>query len=160
MLKISRVAPLFAMAAFSISGADLQSGVNAFDRGDYTSALKELKPFSRKGDSLAQVMLGLMYYQAKGVTQDYHEALRLFLLAADQGEGMAQLSIGFMYSGGQGVDRNFAQSYMRFTLCAATPEVRDNCIKNRELVKGQMTSAQIAEGERLIAAWKQRIGKK
>jgi|SRR5579885_1105911 TPR repeat protein len=95
-LKIAGVGWLLATGMMPLAGADLQAGVHAFDRGDYVTALRELKPLAEKGNPLAQVTLGLMYYQGKGVAQDFHEAMSLFLRAADQGEGMAQLSIGFM----------------------------------------------------------------
>jgi hypothetical protein len=49
---------------------------------------------------------------------------------------------------------------MRFSLCTTTPEVKENCIKNRELVSRQMTAAQIAEGQRLATAWKQKHAKR
>jgi len=159
MFALIAVMPLL-IAALPIMASDLQTGVHAFDKGDYATALKELKPLAEKGNSLAQVTLGLMYYQGNGVAQDYHEALKLFLRAADHGEGMAQLSIGFMYGAGQGVERDFVQSYMRFSLCTTIPEVRVNCVKNRELVIHQMTPAQIAEGQRLAMAWKQKTAVK
>ena len=132
---------------------DLQLGIHAFDSGDYTTALRALKPLADEGNPYAQVTLGLMYYESKGVMQDYHEALNWFLRAANQGEQMAQLSLGFMYGAGQGVEQDFVQSYMRFSLCLNDPDVGANCTKNRELTAGQMTTAQIAEGQRLAAGW-------
>lgn len=160
MPKLIRFLPLLVTVALPIAASDLKTGVDAFDKGDYATALRELKPLAEKGQSVAQVTLGLMYYQANGVAQDLHEALKWFLRAADQGEEMAQLSLGFLYAAGQGVDRDFVQAYMRLSLCLADPNVGANCRKNRELVSHQMTPAQIAEGQRLAADWKQKHSKK
>jgi Sel1 repeat len=132
---------------------DLQAGFHAFDTGDYITALEKLKPLAEQGNSIAQVDVGLIYYEARGVAQDYFEASKWFLRAADQGEGMAQLRLGFMYGAGQGVTQDFVQSYMRFTLCTTVPKVQDNCVKNKDLLSRRMMPAQIAEGERLAREW-------
>jgi hypothetical protein len=135
-------------------GADLQTGVNAVKNGDYATALRELKPLAEKDEPLAQVMLGLMYYQGKGVQQDYKEALQLYLRAADQGEATAQMPLGVMYGTGQGIEQDLVEAYMRFSLCLSDPEVGANCAKNREGVSHLMTPAQIVEAQGLAKTWK------
>lgn len=154
MPHTSRLLLLCAAATALIWGADLRTGVDAYDKGDFATALRELKPLADKGNSLAQVTLGLMYYEGKGVAQDYKEALKLYLSAADQGKAMAQLSLGFMYAAGQGVREDFVQAYMRFSLCVADPLVGTNCSKNREIVARKMTKSQITEADRLAKLWK------
>ncbi len=47
--------------------------------------------------------LGAMYYQGKGVPQDYAEAARWYWKAAEQGSVDAQFLLGFMHDKGQGV---------------------------------------------------------
>jgi TPR repeat protein len=89
---------------FAIAGPllaqDLDKGQSAFEAGDYTTALKELKPNAEQGFAEAQYNLGWMYDNGDGVPQDYAEALKWYTLAAEQGDTMAQFNLGVMYDNG------------------------------------------------------------
>ena len=65
--------------------ADFQAGVEAYDRGDYATALKEWRPLAEEGDAASQANLGAMYDEGQGVPQDYVQAHLWFNLAAAQG---------------------------------------------------------------------------
>ena len=69
----------------------------AFDRGDYATTLRLLRPLADQGDVYAQYNLGVMHDKAHGVPQNYAEALKWYRLAADQGHAVAQGSLGSMY---------------------------------------------------------------
>ncbi len=56
--------------------ADLQAGAEAYDRGDYATALKEWRPLAEQGHAKAQYNLGVMYDDGEGVAQDYAEAVK------------------------------------------------------------------------------------
>ena len=60
----------------------------------------------KKGDTLAQFVLGVMYRDGEGVEQSFKEALKWFKKAANGGDAMAQLNIGLLYSNGQGVKQD------------------------------------------------------
>ncbi len=47
--------------------ADFQAGVDAYERGDYDTALKEWRPLAEQGHAQAQLNLGIMYSQGLGV---------------------------------------------------------------------------------------------
>jgi len=62
--------------SFHISGtvvfADpLVDGQATYNRGDYATALKLLRPLARQGNANAENNLGWMYDQGHGVTQDF-----------------------------------------------------------------------------------------
>jgi hypothetical protein len=59
-----------------------------------------------------------MYFNAKGVPQDYAEALKWFQLAAEQGWGRSQGNLGYMYINGQGVPQDYAEALKWFQLAA------------------------------------------
>jgi len=64
----------------------------------------------------AQVSLGLMYRDGRGVEKDEREAVKWFRKAADQGNANGQWKLGGMYDGGRGVerdDREAAQWYRK-----------------------------------------------
>ncbi len=69
--------------------ADFEAGMEAYDRGDYATALKEWRPLAEQGDANAQFNLGSMYEYGEGVPQDDKEAARWFRLAAEQGYAKA-----------------------------------------------------------------------
>ena len=60
----------------SASSADWQKGLDAFDRGDYATALREWTPLGKRGDAVAQFMLGAMYAEGKGVPQNGKTAVK------------------------------------------------------------------------------------
>ena len=68
---------------------DLQAGVEAYNRGDYATALKEWRPLAEQGDALAQYNLGVMYFMGQGVPQDVVQAHLWLNLAAAQGNELA-----------------------------------------------------------------------
>jgi TPR repeat protein len=77
--------------------ADVEAGLQAYKKGDYSTALKELRPLAEHGDAQAQGVLGRMYDFGHGVPQDYKEAVKWYRLAADQGLATAQNHLGWMY---------------------------------------------------------------
>ena len=83
--------------------AGFAEGVAAWDRGDYATALQELRPLAEQGDALAQFNLGTMYHHGQGLPQDYAQSMSWYRKAADQGHSKAQNNIGLMYDQGKGV---------------------------------------------------------
>ncbi len=54
--------------------ADSQAGKEAYRRGDFETAVKELRPLAEKGHTEAQFHLGVMYSQGLGVPKDSVQA--------------------------------------------------------------------------------------
>ncbi len=67
-----------------------QKGMDAYDRGDYGTALKEFRPLAEQGHTEAQMNLGIMYSQGQGVPKDYVQAYRWYTLAVGQGDDLAE----------------------------------------------------------------------
>ena len=62
-----------------------------------------------------------------------------------------------MYANGHGVPQDYIQAHMWWNLSASRqtdPVMRDDAIKNRDIVARMMTPAQIAEAQRLASAWR------
>ncbi len=97
---------------------DFQRGMDAYNRGNYATALKEWMPLAEKGDAEAQYNLGFMYSKGQGVSQDHKEAVKWFRLAAKQGDSIAQHQLGVMYRDGQGVSQNYIEAIKWFRLAA------------------------------------------
>ena len=69
--------------------------------------MRLLRPLAEQGKAQAQNGLGAMYYNGKGVAQDFKEAVKWYRLAAAQGYASAQLNFGAMYYEGKGVTEDF-----------------------------------------------------
>ena len=93
-----------------------------------------------------------MYRDAQGVPQDYAQAIHWFHSAAAQGEAMAQVNLGAMYGDGRGVPQDYVLAHMWFNLAAS--KGLEVAADNREIVAKQMTTAQIAEAQKMAREWK------
>ena len=78
------IAVLLGSAGEGRSG-DLNKGVDAYDKGDYATALREFEPLAERGDASAQYNLGMMYTIGRGVPQGDKTAAKWYRLAAEQG---------------------------------------------------------------------------
>ena len=70
-------------------GADFQKGMVAFNKGDFTTALNELRPLAEQGNVEAQYRLGWMFRHGKGVIQDIVFAHMWWNIAASHGHPIA-----------------------------------------------------------------------
>jgi TPR repeat protein len=100
------------------ASADFQKGFDAYESGDYATALKEFRSLADKGDAGAQYNLGLMYDNGDGVTQDYNVAASWYKLAAEQGLAEAQYELGLSYDIGQGVTQDYKTAFKWYRLAA------------------------------------------
>jgi len=75
-----------------------------------TGAASDIQPLAVKGDSTAQFQLGTLYYQGKGVKQDYSQAFLWYRRAAQQDNSDAQYSLGNMYLMGEGIEQDDYQA--------------------------------------------------
>jgi uncharacterized protein len=98
--------------------ADYQAGMDANNRGDYATALREWRPLAEQGFTAAQFNLGQLYANGQGVPQDYVQARQWWEKAAAQGDANAQVSLGALYDNGQGVPKNYKTAVYWFRLSA------------------------------------------
>jgi TPR repeat protein len=115
-------------------------------------AVRLLRPLADQGNADAQMKLGFMYVAGEGIPQDYVEALKWFRLAADQRQANAQCFLGLMYFEGRGVLRDYVSAHMWLDLAAAGGI--EDAAEYRHALTAKMTSAQVAEAQRLAREWK------
>jgi TPR repeat protein len=80
-----------------------EDGAAAYNRGDYTAARRLWLPLAEEGNADAQTMLGIIYEEGHGVTQDFAAAVTWYRRAADQGHPDAQFYLACMHDFGKGV---------------------------------------------------------
>ena len=131
--------------------AGLREGWAAYDRGDYATAMQELRPVAEQGDAYAQSLLGTMYYDGEGVPQDYALAVEWYRKAAEQGQPFAAYNLGNLYFFGEGVPQDLVHAFIWYDRAAS---------QRRDAVAMLMTPAQIAEAQKLARKWWTKHGRK
>lgn len=96
--------------ASAVSAQDFEKGQQAYNSGDYAAALVELKFLAERGHTGAQILLGWMCAEGKGVAQDHKEAVAWFRKAAEQGDVTGINTLAFMYYTGQGVEKSYKEA--------------------------------------------------
>ncbi len=110
---------VLAAALAGVAGADFQTGVAAYQRGDWAAALREWQRVAERGDANAQYNMGLLYTLGHGVPQDLRCAAEWYEKAARQGVPAAQYNLGVIYANGQGVPQNVTEARQWFERAAA-----------------------------------------
>ena len=123
-------------------------------RASYHKLHKEV---AEQGDSYAQRFLGDSYYLGLEVTQDYAEAAKWYKKAAEQGDSVSQIILGAMYEKGKGISKDFVEAYKWFSISGETGNGR---MYIEKLGKRKMTTAQIAEAQKLTRPWIKKYQKK
>ena len=86
--------------ALPLGAAELDAGADAYERGDYATAIKEWAPLALSGDSAAQYNLALLYHFGLGTAPDINQAVEWYSRAAEQGQPDAQVAIGDLFLAG------------------------------------------------------------
>ena len=157
--------PLFSAVAQSLE-ADMKRAAGAYERKDMPTAVRIWKTWAAKGNAEAQTLLGAMYWSGEGVPRDHKEAAKLYLQAAQQGYARAQNDIGFMLGFGEGIpphDDVEAYKWIKLAIDRYTAKNQDRleqARKDLETLRSRMTTAQIAEAEKRVKAWKPAVSKR
>jgi TPR repeat protein len=107
------------------TSSTVSTGVAAYDRGDYFTALRTLQPSAQAGDGLAQYHLGVMYLNGYGVPKKPELALEWLSKAASAGVRDAQSYMGAFNRRGDLVPRNYEEA-MRWYLRAAKQDYENS----------------------------------
>jgi hypothetical protein len=113
------VLAIFSLAFSSAAAAgDYQDGRDAYDAGDFDTAMAAWAPAAESGDADSQYGMGLLYSEGIVVPMDDIQALKWFGLAADQGHGGAQYKLGVMHANGWGVPMSEVEAMKWYQLAA------------------------------------------
>ena len=100
----------------------------------------------KDGNAVAMVNLGLMYASGEGVVKDDKEAVKWYRKASELGNAGAMNNLGVMYANGEGVIEDAVEAYGWFNVAVANGYKR--AAELPEKIKNDMTSEQIAEGQK------------
>ena len=117
-MKKLLVCIMFVLLGTQMSAQEIDKGYEAYNDGDYATALKEWKPLAEQGYAFAQYNLGILYEYGNGVPKDYAEAVKWYRLSAEQGYAISQYSLGLMHINGYGVLKDKAEAVKWWRLSA------------------------------------------
>lgn len=78
----------------------MNAAMRAYNAGNFDAAVKLFVPLANKGDPVAQLRLGTLYYAGKGVQENEKMAVALFTKSANQGNTEAMLQLGNAFTFG------------------------------------------------------------
>ena len=136
---------MLSLAFTPLDAQDYQRGMDAYEAGDYVTAIQEWTPLAEQGNGNAQWYLGVMSEHGQGILQDYAAAFKLYSLAAKQGDAYAQNRLGNMYQYGHFVLQDNVMSHMWYNMASANGV--DMVGKSRDELAVIMTSADISKAQ-------------
>ena len=98
---------------------EYQEAIDAYNREDYKTSYRLIRPLAKKGFAQAQYNLGVLYLKGKGVKANLIKAKKLFEFAAEQGVVKAQNKLALMHVKGIGVVKDFNKAIEWWNLAAA-----------------------------------------
>lgn len=113
------------MASPLALGEAFQAGLNALERGHYSTAMRAWLKLARDGAAEAQNNVGHMYEEGYGVSQSYAQAMTWYKQAAEQSLPEAQHNVGMLYYHGYGTAQNYPVA-MQWFKRAAQQELADS----------------------------------
>ena len=82
---------------------------------------------AKAGDPNAQLALGVIYENGKGVKQNYAEAVYWYRKSAEQGNIIAQDNLGVMYENGRGVGQDYVEALKWYRKAAEQGRANAQC---------------------------------
>lgn len=119
-----------------------------YDVQDYKQAFYWYKKAAENGHIEAQLNLGLLYYNEKGVEQSYENAAKWFTLAAEQGDEAAQYDLAGMHYDGEGVEQNYEEAFKWYKLAAEQGHVEAQFVLGKCYFCGWGVEQDYAEAEK------------
>ena len=94
--------------------ANFYTGADAYEKGDYKTAIKHWELLAEYGNADAQYNLGFMYENGIGLKKSDYWAFLWINKAAQLGQTNAQFTLGNMYRTGAGIGKDFKQTVKWF----------------------------------------------
>ena len=127
-------------------------GLEAYDAGDFETAIEAWRPLAEAGNLEAQVSLAEFYRNGLGVAADPAVAAAWYQRAAEAGDPVAQLNLGEFYARGFGVARDPVAAFVWFDLAAR--QGKSWAVARRDELAPQLDPAQRVEAQARIERYR------
>lgn len=106
--------------------SDYQLGLDAYQRGDFDTAVREWRAVAESPPGTVApavraetfYAIGMLYWMGQGVLQDTRQTAEWLALAAEMNHAGAQAKLGFLYLTGQGVPQSDFEALKWFRMAA------------------------------------------
>jgi TPR repeat protein len=129
-------------------GRMYELGEGGAERPDPVRALVYYKEAALKGQSDAQNVLAIAFYNGNGVPKNLETARQWFLKAAQSGNPDAMFNLAAMMTKGEGGPKDLVRAYAWFALADRSGE--ENAAAAMKQVAAMMTPEALAEAEALV----------
>jgi len=148
--------PALGLTLAGPAAASFREGMIAYGRQDYHSAFAILLPLAQRGDAQAQMLVGFMFADGRGVPRNFVAAAAWYRRSSEQGNPRAQYLLGLMYDKGQGVSVDAVQAYKWLDLAVAGALAIDRpaWVRIRDAVGSKLTLAELDRAQRLALQWR------
>ena len=150
-MKSIALSTLLILALAGAAVADTESGIMAFKRGQYATALKELAEPATEGDPEALYFMGRMHETGLGVAKDSAQAADFYRRAADGNHVAAQYEYGNLLVLGEGVAQDLAEAYKWMYIAAQ--QGHTGAKSSAELLVRFLSRKQILEIRIAVSTW-------
>ena len=75
LLPLFALVVMFAVPVGGAMGADYQTGLDAYKKRDYATALRDWEPLAQQGNARVQYNLGNMFHFGQGIPQNHKTAV-------------------------------------------------------------------------------------
>ena len=130
--------------------ASYESGFEAYQAGDYATALTHWEEVAANGDDRAQQALGEFYRLGLGTEVDLERAIGYYLAAAERGNASAQFELAVLHYDGSGIERDYRKAATWFSWAAAQGHARAQYNLGVMLLYGQGVQADPVEATRWL----------
>jgi uncharacterized protein len=90
----------------------------AFDQGQYLTALSLAEAATRRGDAAAYTLIARIYAEGLGVPKDEYTAAKWYARGAEFGDVEAAFSLGLMFAEGRSIEKDYEQAAQMFEKAA------------------------------------------
>ena len=142
---MKRLATIIPLSLTMYAHADLQTGIAAYNSGDYETARRELQAAADAKDPMGRHLMASLYYQGHGVDKDLSRAVALFAAAAEKGYRPSQANLGLMYQKGDGVERDMDKSIAYFAAASKQGDLQSAFLLGQIYRKGDGVQADQAK---------------
>ncbi len=129
----------------------------AYDRANYSTALKIWLPEAKQGNADAMVYVGEIYEKGLGVIADYALARHWYEKAATQGNTRAQINLGYLYESGLGVERDLTTAMNWYRSASGLSEGELEFVSSVELAKREAVKVELGTLREQTQALRERL---
>jgi len=136
---------------------EFRTGLSAFNRGDFATALQAWRPLAESNEARSQAGIGFMYHRGLGVKVDDQQAVFWLRKAAEQGQAEGQFMLGSLYFFGKGVPQSYPRAYAWCELAQDNGQAEAQMCRDAAL-QSLTADEQLRDAFRMLGELRERLG--